>query len=336
MLFSRLGCALLSALALGVASSLALAQTHSTGSGQAYPNKPVRMILSFPPGGGTDILGRTVSLKLTEKWNQSVVVDNRAGGNGVVGARAAISANPDGYTLYVGSSDHMILAPSLFSNLPYDTRRDLLPITSLANQYYILVVHPSVPANSVKEFIALAKAKPGALNFASPGTGTGGHLTGEFFQMMTGVTMTHVPYKGSAPAITDLLGGRDVTTSFASMASVVPHIKSGRLRALALTSTKRLKALPEVITTAEAGLPNLVVYSWNGVFAPIGTPNALVNRVSSDIVAILKMPDVADRLSDLGLDPTGGTPDEFREIIKADLQRWAKIIKDSGIEKSQL
>jgi tripartite-type tricarboxylate transporter receptor subunit TctC len=336
VLFSRLGSALVSALALGVASSLALAQTHSTGSGQAYPNKPVRMILSFPPGGGTDILGRTVSLKLTEKWNQSVVVDNRAGGNGVVGARAAISANPDGYTLYVGSSDHMILAPSLFSNLPYDTLRDLLPITSLANQYYILVVHPSVPANSVKEFIALAKAKPGALNFASPGTGTGGHLTGEFFQMMTGVKMTHVPYKGSAPAITDLLGGRDVTTSFASMASVVPHIKSGRLRALALTSTKRLNALPEVITTAEAGLPNLVVYSWNGVFAPIGTPNALVNRVSSDIVAILKMPDVADRLSDLGLDPTGGTPDEFREIIKADLQRWAKIIKDSGIEKSQL
>jgi tripartite-type tricarboxylate transporter receptor subunit TctC len=326
-LLSRLTSVVLLVTVLGFAAS-ALAQT--------YPNKAVRLILSYPPGGGTDLLGRTVSQKLTEKWGHSVVVDNRSGGNGVVGARAAISAAPDGYTLYVGSSDHMILAPNLFNNLPYDTLRDLMPITSLANQYYILVVHPSVPANSVKEFIALAKAKPGALNFASPGTGTGGHLTGEFFQMMTGVKMTHVPYKGSAPAITDLLGGRDVTTSFASMASVVPHIKSGRLRALALTSTKRLKALPEVITTAEAGLPNLVVYSWNGVFAPIGTPNALVNRVSSDIVAILKMPDVADRLSDLGLDPTGGTPDEFREIIKADLQRWAKIIKDSGIEKSQL
>ena len=324
----RLGSAFAWAVALGVAPGVAHAQT--------YPNKPVRMILSFPPGGGTDILGRTVSQKLTEKWNQPVIVDNRSGGNGVVGARAAISANPDGYTLYVGSSDHMILAPNLFSNLPYDTLRDLLPVTSLANQYYILVVHSSVPATSVKEFIALAKAKPGALNFASPGTGTGGHLTGEFFQITTGVKMTHVPYKGSAPAITDLLGGRDVTTSFASMASVVPHIKSGRLRALALTSTKRLQALPEVITTAEAGLPNLVVYSWNGVFAPIGTSKALVSRVSSDLVAILKMPDVAERLSGLGLDPTGGTPEEFREIVKADLQRWGKIIRDSGIEKSQL
>jgi tripartite-type tricarboxylate transporter receptor subunit TctC len=325
---SRLGRAFAQVLALAVASSFALAQS--------YPSKPVRMILSFPPGGGTDILGRTVSHKLTDKWNQPVIVDNRAGGNGVVGARAAITSNPDGYTLYVGSSDHLILAPNLFSNLPYDTLRDLLPVTSLANQYYILVVHPSVPANSMKEFIALAKSKPGTLNFASPGTGTGGHLTGEFFQMMTGVKLTHVPYKGSAPAITDLLGGRDVTTSFASMASVVPHIKSGRLRALALTSEKRLKALPDVITTAEAGLPNLVVYSWNGVFAPIGTSRALVHRVSDEIAAILKMPDVSERLIGLGLDPTGGTPEEFREIVKADLQRWGKIIRDSGIEKSQL
>jgi len=327
-LLSRLASIVVWATMLGMSSSAALAQN--------YPTKPVRLILSFPPGGGTDILGRTVSQKLFEKWNQPVVVDNRAGGNGVIGARAAITAAPDGYTLYVGSSDHMILGPNLFSNLPYDTLRDLMPVTSLANQYYILVVHPLVPAKSVQEFIALAKAKPGVLNFVSPGTGTGGHLTGEFFQTMTRVKLTHVPYKGSAPAIADLLGGRDVTTSFASMASVVPHIKSGRLRALALTSKSRLKALPDVMTTAEAGLPQLVVYSWNGVFAPMGTSKALVDRVSADINGILRMTDVAERLGGLGLDPTGGTPEEFTAIVKSDLERWGKIIKDSGIEKSQL
>lgn len=314
----------------------AIAFLSGTAIAQTYPTRPVRLILSFPPGGGTDILGRTVGQKLSEKWGHPVVVDNRAGGNGVVGARAAITSAPDGYTLYVGSSDHMILAPNLFANLPYDTLRDLQPVTSLANQYYILVVHPTVPAKDVKEFIAFAKANPGKLNFVSPGLGTGGHLTGEFFQMMTGVKMTHVPYKGSAPAITDLLGGRDVTTSFASMASVVPHIKSGRLRALFLTSAQRLKALPEVPTTGELGIPNLVVYSWNGVFAPIGTNRALVNRVSGEISGILKMPDVADRLMSLGLDPTGGTPEEFTKVIRSDLERWGKIIRDSGIEKSQL
>jgi len=316
------------AMLLGIASDIAFAQT--------YPTRPVRLILSFPPGGGTDILGRTVGQKLTAKWNQSVVVDNRSGGNGVIGARAAIAATPDGYTLYVGSSDHMILAPNLFDNLPYDTLRDLMPVTSLANQYYILVVHPSMQATTVKDFIALAKSKPAAINYGSPGTGTGGHLTGEFFQGMTGTRLTHVPYKGSAPAITDLLAGNDVTSSFASMASVVPHIKSGRLRALALTSQHRLKALPDVMTTSEAGLPNLVVYSWNGVFAPIGTSKAFVDRLSREIDEILRMPDVAERLVGLGLDPTGGTPEEFTAIVKADLARWGKIIKDSGVEKSRL
>ena len=303
---------------------------------QSYPRKPVRLILSFPPGGGTDLLGRTVAQKLSEKWRQPVIVDNRAGGNGVVGARAAITAAPDGYTLYVGSSEHLILAPNLFNNLPYDTLRDLIPVTSLANQYFILVVHPSVPATSVKEFIALAKANPGKLNFASSGTGTAAHLTGEFFQISTGIKMTHVPYKGSGPAIADLLAGRDVTTSFAGVASVVPHIKSGRLRPLFLTSAQRVKALPDVATAAELGFPSVVIYSWNGIFAPIGTNKALVNSVSADISGILRMPDVSERLAGFGLDPTGGTPEQFTEVVKADLQRWGKIIKDSGIEKSQL
>jgi tripartite-type tricarboxylate transporter receptor subunit TctC len=301
-----------------------------------YPNKPIRLILSFPPGGGTDLLGRTVSQKLAEKWNQPVVVDNRAGGNGVIGARAAITAAPDGYTLYVGSSDHLILAPNLFLNLPYETLRDFVPVISLANQYYVLVVHPSVPATTVKDFIALAKSKPGQLNYSSPGAGTGGHLTGEFFQRMTGVKLTHVPYKGSAPAIVDLLAGRDVTTSFASMASVVPHIKGGKLRALVLTSVNRITALPDVMTTADAGLPDLVVYSWNGVFAPIGTPNVIVARLNNEIAGFLRAPDIVERLVGLGLDPTGGTPEVFTASVKADLQRWAKIIKDSGIEKAQM
>jgi tripartite-type tricarboxylate transporter receptor subunit TctC len=325
---ARLICLALAATLLGIASGGVLADT--------YPNKPIRLILSFPAGGGTDLLGRTVSQKLTEKWNQPVVVDNRSGGNGVVGARVAITAAPDGYTLYVGSSDHLILAPNLFTNLPYDTLKDFVPVVSLANQYYVLVVHPSVAATSVKEFIALARSKPGQLNFVSPGAGTGGHLTGELFQRITGVKLTHVPYKGSAPAIVDLLAGRDVTTSFASMASVVPHIKSGRLRALALTSVNRIPALPDVMTTAEAGLPDLVVYSWNGLFAPVGTSKIIVTRLNDEIAAFLRAPDVAERLIGLGLDPTGGTPEEFAASVKADLQRWSKIIKDSGIEKAQM
>ena len=324
----RCVCLVLAAAWISIASASVFAQS--------YPARPIRLILSFPAGGGTDVLGRAVSQKLAEKWGQTVVVDNRAGGNGVIGARAAITATPDGYTLYVGSSDHMILAPNLFSDLPYDTLRDLIPITSLANQYYVLVVHPSVAANSVRDFIALAKAKPSQLNYVSPGTGTGGHLTGEFFQRMTGAKLTHVPYKGSAPAIVDLIAGKDVTTSFASMASVVPHIKGGRLRALALTSTSRLTALPDVMTTAEAGVPELVVYSWNGVFAPIATPKAIIAKLNTEITAILRAPDVIERLVGLGLDPTGGTPQEFAASVKADLQRWAKIIKDAGVEKSQL
>jgi tripartite-type tricarboxylate transporter receptor subunit TctC len=303
---------------------------------QSYPNKPIRLILSFPPGGGTDLLGRTVSQRLAERWGQPVVVDNRPGANGIIGARAAMTADPDGYTLYVGSSDHMILVPNLFDNLPYDTVKDFQPVISLANQYYILVVHPSVPANSVKEFIALAKAKPGQLNFSSPGTGTGGHLTGELFQSLTATKLTHVPYKGSAPAIADLLGGRDVQLSFASMASVVPHIKAGKLRALTITTEKRLAAVPDVATTAETGFPTLVIHSWNGVFAPVGTRPELVARVNNEINAILRTPEVIQLLTSLGLDPTGGTPAQFAENVKADLQRWAKIIKDAGIKKAQL
>ena len=305
-------------------------------SAQSYPSKPIRLILSFPPGGGTDLLGRTVGQRLADKWGQPVVVDNRPGANGIIGARAAMTAEPDGYTLYVGSSDHMILVPNLFENLPYDTVKDFQPVISLANQYYILVVHPSVPATSVKELIALARAKPGQLNFSSPGTGTGGHLTGELFQSLTATKLTHVPYKGSAPAIADLLGGRDVQLSFASMASVVPHIKAGKLRALTITTANRLAAVPEVATTAETGFPSLVIHSWNGVFAPVGTRAELVTRINSEIDAILRMPDVVQMLTSLGLDPTGGAPSQFSDNIKADLQRWAKIIKDAGIKKAQL
>ncbi len=317
------------------ATAATLSMLQSYVFAQTYPQKPVRMILSYPPGGGTDLLGRTVGQRLSERWGQPVVVDNRPGAAGVVGARAALTADPDGYTLYVGSSDHLILAVNLFDNLPFDTLRDFMPVISLGNQYYILVVHPSVPVSSVKELIALAKARPGQLNYSSPGTGSGGHLTGELFQSMTQTRMTHVPYKGSAPAIADLLGGRDVQLSFASMASVVPHIKAGKLRALTITTPTRLAALPEVLTTIETGYPELNIYSWNGVFAPIGTPRERVTRINAEIDRILRLPEVTEALTSVGVAPTGGTPEAFAANIRTDLQRWAKIIGDAGLKKTQ-
>jgi tripartite-type tricarboxylate transporter receptor subunit TctC len=265
-----------------------------------------------------------------------VLVDNRAGGNGIIGARAAAAAQPDGYTLYMGSSDHLVLVPSQYDNLPYDPVKDFVAISPVANQHLVLVVHPSLPVSSVDQLIAHAKARPGQLNFASWGTGALAHLTGEFFQKTTGISMVHVPYKGTAPAVTELLSGQDVKVMFATIASSTPHIRAGKLRPLALTAAKRSAALPDVPTTAEVGLAAFVMFSWNGLFAPAGTPKEIVDRINGEVQEILRMPDVLARLSTLGVEPTGGSPEEFGAFVKSELERWGKIVKDAGIERQKV
>jgi len=313
-----------------------LALTSVTSWSQAYPDRPVHIICSFPPGGGTDFLARIIAQKLTERWGQSVIVENRPGGNGTIGATAVIRAAPDGYTLYVGSSDHMILAPNLFTNLPYDTLKDLVPIVSIANQYVVLVVHPSVPATTVAEFVALARSKPGQFNYSSSGTGTVTQLAGELFQSASGVKLAHIPYKGSAPALTDLIGGQDIKVSFATMASIVPYIKSGKVRPLAISAPHRSPALPDVPTGVETGYPGFIAYSWNGVFAPVGTPPGIVRKINADVVSILKSPDVIEHFAAVGVDATGGTPEQFAASMKVDMEQAAKVLKQAGIDKSPM
>ena len=296
-----------------------------------YPVKPIRIIVSFPPGGGTDLLNRLVGQKLTEKWGQPVVIDNRSSAGGIIGARAAASAQPDGYTLYGGAFPHLILGPHLFENLPFNTTKDFMPVISLASQHVMLVVHPSVPAQTMKEFIALAKAKPGFYNFSSAGNGSSGHLTGMIFQALTGVKLTHIPYKGSGPAIVELLSGRDVALSFASM-TIVPHIKTGKVRALAITSTSRSGALPDVPTATEAGLPGFEASSWFALVAPAATPKPVIDRLHADTVKALRQPSMEERFSKLGARLVGNTPAEFAAFIKSERAKWGATLKPAGIK----
>jgi tripartite-type tricarboxylate transporter receptor subunit TctC len=308
----------------------------ATALAQAYPSKPIRILLAFAPGGGTDLLARTVGQKLQEKWGQPVIVENRPGAGGVIAGRAAATSAPDGYTLYMASSDHMVLAPHLFDGLPYDTAKDFVPVIPVANQPLVLVVHPSVPAQNLKEFVAFARSKPGELNFSSPGTGGINHLTGELLMKAAGIKMVHVPFKGSAPATSELLSGREVTVSFATMGSITPHIRSGKVRALALSTPQRSKALPDVPTIAEQGYAGFATYSWNGLFAPAGTPADVVAKLNAEIAAILKAPDVIERLSSIGVEPTGSPVGEFSSFFKEDLEKWGKVIREAGIKKEKL
>ncbi|MDB5947507.1 MAG: hypothetical protein JWQ33_2533 [Ramlibacter sp.] len=303
---------------------------------QDYPTKPIRLIASYPAGGGTDMMARLIAEKLQAKWNQPVVVENRAGGLGLIGAQFAAAAKPDGYTLYVGSSDLMVLLPLQYLNLPLDPGSSFVPVAPIAYQYEAVVVHPSVPVNSIQELVALAKSRPGQMNYASQGPSTLGHLSGELFQARTGTKLTHVPYKGSAPAVADLLGGQGPTVMFGMMATVAPYVKAGKLKALAITSPKRSVVLPEVPPAAETGLRNFVLASWNGVFAPAGTPAALVDRLNAAIREALQMPDTAERLTRNGLESAISTPAEFAAMIKADQQKWSQIVRDAGIQKQSL
>jgi tripartite-type tricarboxylate transporter receptor subunit TctC len=295
----------------------------------AYPTKPIRLVVPFPAGGTTDILARAAAQKLTEAWGQPVVVDNRPGAGGNIGSELVAKAAPDGYTLEMGTVGTHAINASLYAKMPYDHVKDFFPVILVAGVPNVLVVHPSVPVNSVAELIAYAKANPGKLNFASSGNGTSIHLSAELFKVMSGVQMAHVPYKGSAPAVQDLLGGQ-VQLMFDNLPSALPHIKGGKLRALAVTSAQRAPVLPDVPTIAEAGLPGFEASSWFGVLAPAGTPPAIVAKLNAEIAKWLASPEAKEKLQAQGANVAGGPPEEFAKHIAAETAKWAKVVKESG------
>ncbi|MBK6803801.1 MAG: tripartite tricarboxylate transporter substrate binding protein [Betaproteobacteria bacterium] len=316
---------LLAALAASLAAAVptaALAQT-------AFPTRPIRIVVPFPPGGTTDILARAAAQKMAEAWKEQAVVDNRPGAGGNIGAELVAKAPPDGYTMLMGTVGTHSINASLYAKMPYDHVRDFAPVILVAAVPNVLVVHPSVPVNSVAELIAYAKANPGRLNFASSGSGTSIHLAGELFKVMAGVTMTHVPYKGSAPAIADLVGGQ-VQLMFDNLPSALPQIKAGRLRALGVTSAQRAPALPDVPTIAESGLPGYEASSWFGLLAPAGTPKDVVAKVNGEVARWLASPEAKEKLLSQGANAAGGTPEAFARHIAAETAKWQQVVKASG------
>jgi tripartite-type tricarboxylate transporter receptor subunit TctC len=312
-----------------LAALLALASVGA--HADTYPSKPIKLIVPFPAGGTTDIVARTIGQELTKTWGQQVIVENRPGAGGNIGSEAVAKAPADGYTLLMGTVGTHGINASVYKKLPYDAVKDFAPITLATSVPNILVVHPALPVKSVKELIAYAKANPGKLNFASSGNGTSIHLAGELFKTMTGVQMTHVPYKGSAPALTDLLGGQ-VQLMFDNMPSALPHVKTGKLRALAVTAAKRSPATPDLPTIAESGVPGFEATSWFGLLAPAGTPKEIVTKLNKEVVRILKTPDVKERLLAQGAEPVGNSPEQFAGHIKAEIVKWRKVVEVSGAQ----
>jgi len=296
---------------------------------QQYPSRPVRFVVPFAPGGSTDTLARTIGVKLADALGQQVVVDNRPGANGDIGMMIVAKAPPDGHTILLGYIANLAIAPSLYAKLPFDPVKDYAHITQIATSPNVLTAHPSVPAKGLQELIALAKAKPGAVNFASTGVASVGHLTGELLNNLAGMKMTHVPYKGGGQAIIDLLGGH-VQVMFSGFSAAMPHIKSGKIRALAVTGAKRSPALADVPTIAEQGFPGVEATAWYGVLAPAGTPKPVVTRLHDETVRILKLPDVSQRLDALGFEIVGSTPEQFGAYIKSEIRKWEKVVKASG------
>jgi tripartite-type tricarboxylate transporter receptor subunit TctC len=313
--------------ALSLAATLAILTSHA--AADAYPAKPIRFVVAFPPGGGTDIIARSIAQKLAERVAQQVVVDNRPGAGGNIGTDIVAKSAPDGYTLLMGSAGPLAINASLFAKMPFDPVRDLAPVTLAASTPNVLVVHPSLKAATVKELIALAKTKPGEINFASSGHGTPAHLAGELFNSMAGVKLVHVPYKGAAPALADLLGGQ-VQLMFSTMPPALPHVRDGKLRALAVTSLKRSPAAPELPTVDEIALPGFEANTWHGVVLPAGASAAIIARLNREIVAILHLPDVVERLSSQGAEAVGSTPEEFAAYIKSETVKWARVVRESG------
>jgi len=298
-------------------------------SAQAYPTRPIRLVVPFPAAGTTDILARAAAQKLTEAFGQAVVVDNRPGAGGNIGSDLVAKSAPDGYTLLMGTVGTHAINPSLYSKMPYDHIKDFVPVVLVAGVPNVLVVNPALPVNSVADLIKLAKDKPGTINFASSGSGTSIHLSGELFKTMAGVDMMHVPYKGSSPALTDLIGGQ-VQIMFDNLPSSLPQIKGGKLRAVAVTSMKRAPALPDVPTINESGLPGFEASSWFGILAPAGTPAPIVARINAEINKWLQSADAREKLLGQGAEAAGGTPEQFAGYIRSETEKWAKVVKASG------
>jgi tripartite-type tricarboxylate transporter receptor subunit TctC len=318
------------ALAAAIACVAFTATAHAQAPakpGGVYPSKPVRVIVPFAPGGSNDIMARITAQKFTENLGQQFVVDNRAGASGIIGTDLAAKAAPDGYTLLVMSLT-LTVNPSLFRKLPYNTEKDLAPVTLIASAPLMLVVHPSIPAKSVKELIAYAKANPGKLNFGSGGTGATPHLAGEMLKMMAGLSMTHVPYKGGGPALADLVGGQ-IQLMLENIPSTSPFVKAGKLRALAITGLKRSALLPELPTLDEAGLKG---YEIVGLFVPSGTPQNIIAYLHDQTVKMLAQPDVKERFATLGAEGVGNTPEQFRTFVKAEIVKWARVVKEAGLK----
>ena len=313
----------------GAARICVLLLVAGTVCAQDYPVRSVRMIVPFAPGGATDVLGRIVSQKLYERWAQTVIVDNRVGASGNLGAELAAKSTPDGYTLLVAGAPHAINV-SLYSNLRYDLAKDLTPISAIATFPSLIALHPSLPAKSVKELIALAKARPGELNFGSAGNGSPNHLAMELFKTMAKVSMVHIPYKGgSGQMLGDLLGGH-VQLASLGLPPAMPHVKSGKLRVIAVTSAQRSPLLPDVPTVSESGLPGFDVTSWYGVFGPAGLMRDIITKVNNDVVSILGAADAKQRLASLGAEPLPLSAEQFGGLVRDEIAKWAKVVKDSG------
>jgi tripartite-type tricarboxylate transporter receptor subunit TctC len=296
----------------------------------AWPSRPIRFILPFPPGGGTDILGRLIAERLTASLGQPVVTENRGGAGGNLGAEAAAKSAPDGYTIVLVAPS-LAISPSLYSKLNYDPVKDFAPVSLVATVPNVMITNPSVPATTLKEFIALAKSKPGEMNFGSGGSGTSNHLAGELFNIVAGVKLVHVPYKGVNLAMNDVLSGR-VQLVFIGIPAAAPHIKAGKLRALALAAPKRSAVLPAVPTADEAGLPKFEVTTWYGILAPAGTPQPIVARLNGELGKIMHSSELKDRLEALATDPVTSTPEEFADLIRREIVKWGDVVRQAGLK----
>jgi len=311
-----------------ICAALAFAVAAGSAATQPYPSKPIRLIVPFAPGGPADIQARLIGPKLTEAWGQQVVVENRGGANTIIATEITAKADPDGHTVQIISAGFTVNI-SLYPRLPYDSLRDFAPVTQLTSGPAIVVVHPSLPARSVKELIAFARARPGQIVYASAGSGSPSHLAVELFKVMTKTDLVHVPYKGAAPAMTDLIAGQ-VQVSFPTIIAAFPHVKSGRLRALAVTGARRSPAAPDLPTMAEAGVTGYEAANWFGTVVPAKTPPAIVSKLRQEIARALRLPDVQERLLSQGMEPVSNTPEQFADYIKSEMAKWAKVVKASG------
>ena len=303
----------------------------TTAIAQGYPAKPVRWVVPFPPGGGTDLISRVIAAELSKLWGVQVVADNRPGGGGTLGLGIAAKTPADGYTLVLGQASNIAVAPGLYAKLPYDPLKDLQPITQVIATPIVIVAHPSFPAKNVKDLVAYAKARPGAVTFGSPGNGTIGHLSLEMLKSMAKIDMLHIPYKGASVAITELIGGQIIIYG-SSMPPALPLINAGKLRALGVSSAKRLAPLPSVPTVAESGVKDYEAVNWYGVLAPAGLPKEIVSKLHDDIVRILKQADVQERFKGEGGDVVGNTPEEFAAFMQKEVPKWSKVVRDAGVK----